>query len=331
MSSTDEPDQALRFGVFVPQGWRMDLTDVGDPLAQYAAMTRVARLADDEPAIDSIWLYDHLHTMPEPTDNSTFECWTTTAALARDTRRVKIGQMTTCNAFRHPSLLAKMASTVDVLSGGRLIVGLGAGWDAREASAFGIPFPDTRQRMAMFGDACEVLIRLWTEDQPHYQGRYFSLDGPINCPRGVQVPHPPLWIAGGGEQVTLRLVARFGDACNVGGPPDVIRHKLGVLRRHCDQVGRDFATITRSTTIEELHIVDHQRDVPAARARLERALPPALAATLIVDTAPHLAERLSTLAAAGANYFIVYLRQLATEPDQLTAFAREVIPYVQAA
>jgi F420-dependent oxidoreductase-like protein len=306
----------------------MDLTGIGGPTAQYAAMRQVAQLADGEPAIDSIWLYDHLMTIPEPSFESTFECWTTTTALARDTQRVRIGQMTTCNAFRHPSLLAKMASTVDVLSDGRLIVGLGAGWDAREANAYGIPFPETRQRMAMFAETCEVLTLLWTTDQPSFGGRYYQLDRPINRPRAVQQPHPPLWIAGGGEQVTLRLVARFGDACNVGGPPDVVRHKLDVLRRHCADVGSSFDTITRSTSIEELYIVSRADEISAARERLEQTVPPALARTLVVDTAAGHAERLSELASAGANYFIIYLRQVAAEPEQVTRLARDVIPLV---
>ena len=327
MSNTD-----LRFGIFVPQGWRMDLTNLGDdPREQYAAMLRVAQLADAEAVLDSVWLYDHLHTLPEPTQETTFECWTTTAALARDTRRVRIGQMTTCNAFRHPSLLAKMASTVDVLSNGRLIVGLGAGWNDQEATAYGIPFPDRRERMVRFREACEVLTLLWTTDRARYAGHYYRLEGAINRPRAVQQPHPPLWIAGGGEQVTLRLVARYGDACNVGGgSPELIRHKLEVLRRHCDQVGRDFAAITRSTTVEELYIVSHEHEIPAARERLLPTLPPALAATLVVDTPDHHAARLSALAEAGANYLIVYLRQVAAEPDQVTRFAQEVVPRVQA-
>jgi F420-dependent oxidoreductase-like protein len=322
-------DSQLRFGVFIPQGWRMDLGGIGDPVTQYAAMRHVAGLADDEPAIDSIWLYDHLHTLPEPTHESNFECWTTTAALARDTRRVKVGQMATCNAFRPPSLLAKMASTVDVLSNGRLIVGLGAGWDVREANAFGIPFPETRERMARFAEACEVLTRLWTTDEAQFEGRYYRLDGATNRPR--REPPPALWIAGGGEQITLRLVARFGDACNVGGSPETIRHKFDVLQRHCEQVGRDFATITRSTSVEELYIVSDESEIPRARARLEQTVPAPLAASLKVGTAESHAQHLSALAQAGATYFIVYLRQLASEPDQLTRFARDVIPRVNAA
>src|SRR5262245_16319124 len=118
---------AIKFGAFVPQGWRMDLVEIDDPVEKYEAMTRVARAAD-ETGYDSIWVYDHFHTVPTPELETTFECWTITAALARDTRNVKIGQMVTCNGYRNPALLAKIASTVDVLSHGRLLCGFGAGW-----------------------------------------------------------------------------------------------------------------------------------------------------------------------------------------------------------
>jgi alkanesulfonate monooxygenase SsuD/methylene tetrahydromethanopterin reductase-like flavin-dependent oxidoreductase (luciferase family) len=138
---------ALKYGLIVPQGWRMDLVGIADPVEAYETMTRVAQLAE-EVGFDSIWLYDHFHTVPKPTQEVTFECWTSTAALARDTKRVRIGQMVTCNGYRNPALLAKMASTVDVLSHGRLDFGIGAGWYEHEYKAYGYEYPDapTRRR-----------------------------------------------------------------------------------------------------------------------------------------------------------------------------------------
>ena len=140
-------------------------------IEKYEAMTRVAKAADAMPAIDSIWVYDHFHTVPEPSMETTFECWTITAALARDTSRVNIGQMVTCNGYRNPALLAKMASTVDVLSHGRLYCGLGAGWYEQEWRAYGYGFPETRARMRMFREACEIMMKMWTEDEPDLPGR----------------------------------------------------------------------------------------------------------------------------------------------------------------
>src|SRR5919199_641396 len=227
---------AIRFGIFVPQGWRMDLVEIADPVEQYEAMTRVARAAD-ESGYDSIWVYDHFHTVPTPELETTFEAWTITAGLVRDTRRVKVGQMVTCNGYRNPALLAKIASTVDAMSHGRLICGFGAGWYEHEWRAYGYGFPDVPVRMGMFREACQIINRMWTEEYPVFQGKYYTIDKPINEPKGVQKPHPPFWIGGGGEKVTLKLVARWGDACNVAGPVpadvDTIRHKLDVLKRHC--------------------------------------------------------------------------------------------------
>src|SRR5512146_3131556 len=239
----------VRFGVFVPQGWRMDLQEIADPIEQYEAMTGVAKEVDELPAYDSIWVYDHFHPIPEPVPATVFECWTITAALARDTRRVHVGQMVTCAGYRNPALLAKMASTVDVLSHGRLYCGLGAGWYEHEWRAYGYGFPETRERMRMFREACEIITKMWTEDYPEFQGEHYSIDQPINEPKGARKPHPSFWIGGSGEQVTLKLVARFADACNIGGEPDTLRHKLEVLRRQCDAIGRDYDSIIRSNNI----------------------------------------------------------------------------------
>ena len=134
------------FGIFVPQGWRLDLVGIPDPIEQYETMTRVGQVAEAA-GFDSIWLYDHFHTVPTIEHETTFECWMSTAGLARDTSRIKIGQMVTCNGYRQPSLLAKMASTVDVMSHGRLIFGLGAGWYEHEWRAYGYGFPELGDRM----------------------------------------------------------------------------------------------------------------------------------------------------------------------------------------
>src|SRR5690606_27513407 len=138
---------SVRFGVFVPQGWRLDLTEIADPVEQWGAMTAVAKAADAGPWA-SIWVYDPFHTTPEPTQNTTFEAWTTTAALTRDTSRVNVGQMVGCNGYRNPALFAKMASTVDVMSHGRLYAGLGAGWYEQEWKAYGYEWTSQKDRMA---------------------------------------------------------------------------------------------------------------------------------------------------------------------------------------
>src|SRR5215213_6326117 len=184
---------AHKIGVFVPQGWRMDLVDIDDPVEQHEAMTRVGVEAE-RLGFDSIWLYDHFHTVPRPTLETTFECWTATAGLARDTKTIRIGQMVTCNSYRPPALLAKIASTVDVMSHGRLDFGIGAGWYEHEWRAYGYGFPDIPDRMKAFREAVEIIHKMWTEEKPTFQGKYYSIKGPISEPKGVQRPHSPLWI-----------------------------------------------------------------------------------------------------------------------------------------
>ncbi len=199
----------MKFGLLVPQGWRMDLVGIADPIEAYETMTRVAQEAEAV-GFDSIWLFDHFHTVPTPAQEVTFECWTSTAALARDTRRVRIGQMVTCNGYRNPALLAKMASTVDVLSHGRLDFGIGAGWYEHEFHAFGYDFPDGPTRLRQLRDAVQIILKMWTDDEAEFEGKYHQVHGAINQPKGVQKPHIPLLIGGGGEQVTLKLVAQYG-------------------------------------------------------------------------------------------------------------------------
>ena len=317
---------AVDFGVFVPQGWRMDLVEIEDPYEQYEAMTRVAKVAEQTGAYDSIWVYDHFHTTPEPTRETTFECWTISAGLSRDTERVKIGQMVTCNGYRNPALLAKISSTVDVMSNGRLLFGLGAGWYEHEWRAYGYGFPEVPVRMRMFREACEIVHRMWTEDDVVFDGEFYQIDRPINEPKGVSKPHPPFWIGGSGEKVTLRLVARWGDACNVFGDPDRLRDKFGVLRGHCEDLGRDYEEITRSTSVS-VFLLEEGEDPEEATALARRgAAYEEYSKRFMVGTAEEIVERLQPRVEAGVNYFIVYLPRMAYEPTIVERFAREVIP-----
>src|SRR5215207_4853240 len=203
----------------------MDLAEIEDPIEKYEAMTRVAQAADEEEVWDSIWVFDHFHTVPTPELEATFECWTITSTLARDTKRVKVGQMVGCNGYRNPALYAKIASTVDVAAQGRLYAGIGAGWYEHEWRAYGYAWTDTPTRMRRFREAVRIIHAMWTEASPVFAGQHYAIDGPINEPKSA-IPGRkiPLWIGGGGEQVTLRLVAQYGDACNVGGDD------LGVLQ-----------------------------------------------------------------------------------------------------
>ncbi|HNP70011.1 MAG TPA: LLM class F420-dependent oxidoreductase [Kouleothrix sp.] len=318
----------LRFGTFVPQGWRLDLIEIADPIEKYEAMTRVAKAADGLAVYDSIWVYDHFHTVPRIEQEAVFEAWTITAALARDTERVKIGQMVTCIGYRNPALLAKIASTVDVLSHGRLYCGIGAGWYEHEWKAYGYGFPETRDRMRAFREATEIMVKMWTETTPTFEGEYFKINGPINEPRGVQKPYPSLWIGGGGEQVTLKLVAKYGNACNFGGTPEQVRHKLDVLRAHCQQLGRDYESIIRSSNVNIVFLKpgdDIERATENIRATYGWSVEQ-LRQAAIVGTPDQVAESLQALADAGVNYLITYFPRIAYDHEPLQIFAEQVAP-----
>jgi F420-dependent oxidoreductase-like protein len=319
----------MTFGVFVPQGWRMDLTAIADPIEQFEAMTNVARAADAGPW-DSIWVYDHFHTVPNPTMNTVFESWTISATLSRDTSRVKIGQMVNCNGYRNPALFAKIASTVDAASHGRLLAGYGAGWYEHEWRAYGYGFPETKERMAAFKEGVQIIHKMWTEDAPVFSGTYYSIDQPINEPKSAKPGRKiPLWIGGGGEQVTLRLVAKYGDACNVGGGnPEVIAAKLAILQEHCEREGRDYAEITRSTGYF-VYPVDPGVDPEQATARLRETLGnisfEEFAKGTMVGTTDVIAERIQAGIEAGADYGIIYIPGLAYDLDPLHRFEEGVI------
>ena len=260
----------MRIGAIVPQGWVGEY-DGWDPLDAWRRTIEVARQAD-RLGFDSIWLFDHVHTTPTPRETITFEAYTTLAALAPLTRRVRMGQLVTCVGYRNPALVAKMASTLDVVSGGRTELGLGAGWKEEEYRAYGYDFPPLRVRLALLRDSLEIAHRMFGPGRATWAGEVASVNGAINEPKGVQQPHIPLWIGGGGEQVTLKLVAQYGAACNIGGDGPMKRHKLDVLRQHCETVGRDYGEIIKSAEAY-LCIIEPGDDPVQATAQARGAQP----------------------------------------------------------
>lgn len=193
----------------------------------------------------SIWFADHFMPNAEDTSDPYAECWTTLAALGAAVPRVRIGALVTGNTYRHPAVLAKMAANVDQISGGRCVLGLGAGWQENEHRAYGINFSTLGGRMARFEEACQVIKGLFTNDKTNFQGKYYQLtDAPL-APKPVQNPLP-LLIGGGGEQRTLRIAAKYADEWNVWGTPEVLAHKGAILNRYCEEIGRDPKSIKHS-------------------------------------------------------------------------------------
>jgi F420-dependent oxidoreductase-like protein len=313
----------MKFGVMVPQGWRMDLVDFPDPVEAYEAMTYVAQEAEAL-GFDSVWLYDHFHTIPLPSQEVTFECWMSTAALARDTKRVRIGQMVTCNGYRNPALLAKMASTVDVMSHGRLDFGIGAGWYQHEYLAYGYNYPDAPERLRYLREAVQVILAMWTQDEAVFEGKYYQVRGAINQPKGVQKPHIPLLIGGGGEKVTLKLVAQYADACNVGGGDiQTTRHKLDVIKMHCEQLGRDYSNIRRTTSTICV-IGDSEETALASLSEQQHSLVSMMQANSLIGTPESMRKRISEYEEVGVQELILWFPD-AAQLESLRLFAREFI------
>jgi F420-dependent oxidoreductase-like protein len=237
-------------GLIVPQGWKGEY-DGWDPAR---AWNRTIELARDAEALgfESLWVFDHFHTVPEPTDEITFESFTTIAAVAMVTSRVRLGHMVVCAGFRNPALVAKLASTIDVASGGRFELGIGAGWKEDEWHAYGYGFPPLRERMRVLGDSLRIITAMFEPGRSTYEGEYRSVRGAINQPRGLQSPRIPIIVGGNGREVTWRHAARHADEVNlVYLSPVRVREAMPVLRSRWEEAGRDPATMRVSIYVRD--------------------------------------------------------------------------------
>jgi F420-dependent oxidoreductase-like protein len=323
----------MRFGAFVPQGWRLDLAGIPKE-EHWPAMLGVAQ-AIESAGYESLWVYDHFHTVPVPTQEVTYEAWTLMAALAATTERVRLGQMCTCNSYRPPSYLAKVAASIDVISGGRLEMGIGAGWYEHEYDGYGYPFPKPSVRIGMLREGAEIMQRMWTEDEVTYEGTYYNLRGAICRPQPVQEPHIPFWIAGGGEKLTLNVAARYAAYTNFGMEFDEFVHKSNVLRGHCEEVGSDFETIVRSTNFNVV-CGETEQEVDDRIGRIKDRYSPFVDDDRLerieamfrkfAGTPDQLIAELTRWEDAGMTYAILYFADAAYDTSGMELFAREVMP-----
>ena len=336
----------MRFGLFVPQGWRMDLAGI-DPDQHWGVMAGLAERAEMTRLWESVWVYDHFHTVPNPSHEATHEAWTLMAALAAVTSRIRLGQMCTCIGYRNPAYLAKVAATVDIISEGRVEMGIGAGWYEHEWRAYGYGFPSAGDRIGMLEEGVQVLRDMWTKGSATMNGKHVQVDGAICAPRPLQgTTQPgsehngiPLWIAGGGEKKTLRVAARYADYTNFA--PEVFEEKSAILAGHCAEVGRDFAQITRSANINVV-IGDTEKDVKnrldwmrghylkagVSRESIDEQIESQIA-SVGVGTPEQIAEKLSALKALGLAYTIAYFTEAAYDTSGMHEFENKVMPELQ--
>lgn len=214
----------------------------------WANMLAYAQDTEAATTFTGFWLFDHFVPINGHVEGPCLDGWTLLGALAAATQRVRLGLMVGCNEYRYPAVLAKIATTVDQVSNGRLDMGLGAGWFETEYKMYGIPFPPPVQRIRELDEACQVIKLLWTQELADFDGKYYRLEGARHEPKPIQKPYPPIVIGGSGEKMTLRVVARHADIWNFGGgPPEEALRKSRILDEHCAAIGRDPGTIVRST------------------------------------------------------------------------------------
>ena len=252
----------MQVGLMTPQGWKGEY-DGWDPAEAWQRTIELSTQAE-ELGFDSLWVFDHFHTVPEPTDEITFESFSVLSALAMVTRRVRLGHMVVCTGFRNPAHTAKLSSTIDVISGGRFELGIGAGWKKDEWLAYGYGFPPIGERMDAFGDHLEVITRMLAPGRATYEGRHAHVRDAINVPKGIQQPRIPIIVGGNGARRTAGYAIKYADELNyVFIDPDEIAQRMVAIRRRCEEEGRDPSTLRFS-----LYARDEQMR-EAGRARVE--------------------------------------------------------------
>lgn len=325
----------MRFGVFVPQGWRLDLVGI-DPAQHWQTMLDIAKRAEAGPW-ESIWVYDHFHTVPIPTEEATHEAWSLMAAFAATTSRIRLGQMCSCMGYRNPAYLAKVAATCDIISGGRVEMGIGAGWYEHEWKAYGYGFPSAGERLAMLDEGVQIMRQLWTEGTATLDGKHYQVDGAICRPLPLQEGGIPLWIAGGGEKKTLRIAAQYAQYTNFDATPETFKHKSEILAGHCRDLGRDFDEITRSGNYNVI-IAETDQGVQDKLASIlshyEKLVPNDVLENYrtmftngpLVGTPEQIIERLKDAEQMGLTYAIANFADAAFDSSSMELFTTHVAP-----
>lgn len=288
----------MRIGLQVPNFmWPGGVVKIAGTFAE------IARTADDA-GFSSLWVMDHFFQIPPigPAENNMLEGYNALGFCAAVTKRLKLGTMATGVVYRHPGILVKTATTLDVLSGGRAYLGIGAAWFEREARGLGVPFPPPGERFERLEEALQIAQQMWSGEIGPYQGKHYRLEEALCSPQPLSQPHPPILVAGSGERKTLRLVAQYADACNLFGDAGMVRPKLDILKRHCETLSRDYGSIEK-TTLGTVHL---------APGRM---------------TPGDVISHCESLAAIGVDHAIFNMPNV-EEMGPLELFGREIIPVV---
>lgn len=331
MSPEGQNRNDLRFGVFVPQGWKLEYTG-WDARAAWERSVEFAKSAE-RAGYDHLWVYDHFETVPRREPSHCFEPYTMLSALSQHTERVKLGQLVTCVGYRNVGHLAKQTACLDVMSDGRVILGIGAGWYDREYEAYGYEYPSDGVRLDILSEALEVIPRLWTEETVSYDGKHLHLAGAYCDPKPTQ--HlPEIWVGGGGERKTLRIAARHADATNWQVGIDGFKRKSRLLEQYCDEIGRPFGEIRR-THGPDCRIFDTEAEArawceePSGGNIWDRMPADEYLRENLVGTVEQVAEKTQAFVDAGCTDFVLWMRD--TPSDESTRrFVEDVVPELTA-
>jgi len=275
---------------------------------------------------DSFWVMDHFHQIKfvgNP-DEPMLESWTTIATLAGVTTKIKLGTLVTGIVYRHPAILAKIGATLDVLSKGRLFMGIGAAWNQEESFAYGIPFPTTKERLLRLEEVIQIILKMWAKSTATFNGKFYQIKDAYCNPKPIQKPHPPIMIGGGGERNTLRIVAKYADACNLFGSIETIERKLNVLEEHCNNIGRDYHSILKTKL--GIVLIDNDKELLNKKVNeLFKGMPKEqIREFVIFGTPDEVLREIELFENVGIEYFIVNLDP-SSESAQVELFADKIM------
>ncbi len=301
---------------------RRDASQIIDSLKKLA--TKAENLG-----FDSFWVMDHFHQISGvgKQEDPMLEGWTTISVLAGITSKIRLGTLVTGIIYRHPSVLAKMGATLDVLSKGRLFMGIGAAWNQEESLAYSIPFPPNKERLLRLEEAIQIIRKMWTEEEPAatFNGKYYQINNAYCNPKPIQKPSPPIMVGGSGERYTLKIVAKYADACNLYGSAETVKRKLSVLREHCKSVGRDYDSILKTKL--GFIVIDNDKEMVEKRIRqiISKAIPEErITEFLIYGTPDDVLKQIELLEEVGIQYLIVDLEPY-RELEALEIFGNSII------